>query len=327
MDPLIVFVIGVFLSIWSPIFRLQHGVSGQSTTAQCNRSSPLTQNSLGESPCVVLTSLWQVCTGNATVWGPLPQGDEYDPPKPDLGEVNACTCSSVIYVLVSACGWCQNRNYTTWAIWTTNCTSAQVTKGFPASIPSGIAVPHWAYMDVSGFGGSFDPTIALQIGDSPESSAGAPVTPSTSTTASSQPTIPISSTIPTSVPTPTTTKQNSDTGAIVGGSVGGFVVLAVAAILLMWFLGWGKDETAERELENKDYPPQSPEPPASPTLAESKYSYYATNQPRTSPPVSATLAGPAFAGSPKYPHGVLPDPSNNYARMSASGGYAGMPEV
>ncbi|KDQ54604.1 hypothetical protein JAAARDRAFT_399493 [Jaapia argillacea MUCL 33604] len=176
MNKILFFLTTLWLSFWLPVFQFHHGVKGQSATAaQCNRSSPLTQNSLGQSPCDDAAALWGVCTGDATPWPPLPNGSQYSPPQPDLGEVNPCTCSSVVYVLASACGWCQNQNFTTWATWTTNCTTAQQTKGFPSLIPSGIAIPHWAYMDVSGFGGNFDPTIALQLGGTSDTASQTPI--------------------------------------------------------------------------------------------------------------------------------------------------------
>jgi len=174
---------------------------------------------------------------------PLPVGSEYTGPW--LNQVNPCQCSTVVYSLVAACGLCQNRTADTWSSWQLNCT--QVSKSqFPEDIPSGTAIPAWAYLDVT-VNDIFN-LAAAQLDDA---------APASSATAS-KPTAALSSTTPlltfsdfsTPLATPTTTsgangggsgtsgtpKKSSNAGAIAGGVVGGIVGLASIAGIVGLFV-------------------------------------------------------------------------------------------
>ena len=92
-----------------------------------------TFNTLSQSPCDVAASLAAVCspTGRerslAYIWPvvllellehagfnlePLPSGYVYSGPRPE--SATSCRCSSVFYSTLSACGYCQGRNYLRW---------------------------------------------------------------------------------------------------------------------------------------------------------------------------------------------------------------------
>ena len=92
-----------------------------------------TFNTLNQSPCDVAASLAAVCspTGRehslAYIWpvillehagfnlDPLPSGYVYAGPRTE--SATSCRCSSVFYSMLSACGYCQSRNYQKWEFW------------------------------------------------------------------------------------------------------------------------------------------------------------------------------------------------------------------
>ncbi|KDQ49969.1 hypothetical protein JAAARDRAFT_74442 [Jaapia argillacea MUCL 33604] len=224
---------------------------------QCTIASPLSQNSLGQSPCVVIVDLWAYCTGLDETWQPLLPTESYAGPDAALGEVNPCSCSSVAYSMMSACGYCQGAAWTSWALYIAQCAGAQNT-GFPSPIPAGINIPHWAYIGPTTWSDGFwDPVAATSIGDSPESSAGGGTSATTAaaSTQSNTPStrLPSSSTTitfvsgsatatnsasspPKSPPAASTSASSkaSNVGPIVGGVVAGVVVIAGAAVAVMW---------------------------------------------------------------------------------------------
>jgi hypothetical protein len=115
---------------------------------------------------------------------PLLSGQQYTGPL--LGFANLCTCSTVTYSMVAACGFCQGGIWDTcvtsifiqhssallrcrrWTAWKFNCSPANISISscvalsrsravtlnllhlrFPISIPPGTTVPSWAYLDVT----------------------------------------------------------------------------------------------------------------------------------------------------------------------------------
>ncbi|KAI6128276.1 hypothetical protein EDD17DRAFT_846712 [Pisolithus thermaeus] len=187
-------------------------------------------NSKNQSPCLVAAYVESVCFGNQFNVQSLDPGNEYSCPSGN--NANACTCNTVTYSLLSACAACQNGTYVDWFAWVLNCSTTYV--GYPESIPSGTAIPHWAYQDVTP-DGNFNVTLAKAVGDRPETTA-----TNASTTASLTPS-PSSSTSSTSSPS---TQESNNTGAIVGGVVGGVVGLVAAAIAIWYFAfrGGGKSQ-------------------------------------------------------------------------------------
>jgi len=93
---------------------------------------------------------------------------------PSLSDADPCTCNSVTYSLVEACGGCQARSFILpFAQWKVNCTQAQVgsigesvfdvtflpsrpltlarrTPRFPSLLlPPGVEIPSWAKLNIS----------------------------------------------------------------------------------------------------------------------------------------------------------------------------------
>ncbi|KIK18931.1 hypothetical protein PISMIDRAFT_683337 [Pisolithus microcarpus 441] len=118
-----------------------------------------------------------------------------------------------------ACAWCQNLTYTDWPGWKFYCSTEYL--GYPENIPSGTAIPQWAYQNVI-VSGSFNATLAQVVGDSPESTATAySLSVLTNPTGSSTPSL--------------SSPKSNNAGAIVGGIVGGAVGLTAVAAVATWF--------------------------------------------------------------------------------------------
>lgn len=204
------------------LVQLPAEVIAQATDAVCLSQFNWMDNSKGQSPCFVAAYLESVCNnGQYTVPALLPDESYVGP---DADQATPCDCSAVTYSLIAACAICQNSSntYIAWSLWSFNCTTAYTT-GFPQNIPSGTAVPNWAYLDVT-TSDNFNVTLAQSVGDAPESTA-AQVKPTSSATLTSG----------TSSPTPTSSKS-SDVATIAGGVVGGVVGLAAIVALGTWFL-------------------------------------------------------------------------------------------
>ncbi|KAI6128297.1 hypothetical protein EV401DRAFT_1853747 [Pisolithus croceorrhizus] len=193
--------------------------TAQQTNVTCLPQFNWMDNSKNQNPCLVSAYVQSVCFGGQFAVTSLGPGTEYVGPYVD--EANDCECSSVTYSLVSACAYCQSYNYVSWPYWVTNCSSPYV--GYSENIPSGTAIPQWAYQNVT-LSGTFNVTLAQVVGDSPESTA-----TSAQVTASS---ISTSTDLTASL---TPTPKSNNTGAIVGGAVGGVVGLAAIAAVATWF--------------------------------------------------------------------------------------------
>jgi len=159
-------------------------------------------NSLGQSPCAVAAQLAGVCYNGVYSIPSLPPDEYYDNDPPDM-----CTCSTVIYSLASACGACQNTTWFSWNAWTVNCSAVDPPSTFSNTIPNGTKVPAWAFLDVTG--GTWNPVLSYQVGDSPEVSGG--------TSASKY-----------------NDHHSNKTAAIVGGVLGGIVFIVLTIVLMLW---------------------------------------------------------------------------------------------
>lgn len=219
------------------LLPLVANVAAQSSNVtQCIPAYSWAMNSKQQTPCLVAAYLEGVCTGQPFSVNSIPPGTHYL--GPDSSEANPCFCSTVAYSLVSACGGCQNRTFTSWGNWSLSCTSTEIAT-FPGAIPSGTDVPVWAYLDVTTFvNETFDPLAAQQsLTDSPVTSSITSASSylqqsSTVSTVISQPTV--------SALKPSSTAVNhasshSNAGAIAGGVVGGLVFFAVAALVALWW--------------------------------------------------------------------------------------------
>ncbi|KAI6132221.1 hypothetical protein EDD16DRAFT_1535435 [Pisolithus croceorrhizus] len=133
--------------------------TAQKTSAVCFSEYSWMNNSKNQNPCLVAAYLNGVCFGGQFTVESLPPGAEYSCPSGNYA--NACECNTVTYSLMSACATCQNGTHVDWPAWILNCSTSYV--GYPESIPSGTAIPHWAYQDVAP-SGNFNVTLAKAVG-------------------------------------------------------------------------------------------------------------------------------------------------------------------
>ncbi|KAF8623523.1 hypothetical protein AX15_006300 [Amanita polypyramis BW_CC] len=176
-------------------------------------------NSLGQGPCEVARYMGGACNNGVFYIPPLGTDQVYIGPTPN--NANECRCSSVLYSLLNACALCQHARVSQWDAYYGNCSTPYVAM-FPGQIPPGTAVPHWAYMDVTQFGG-FNATYAQQLSDSPESTAGSSAT---STPSSSPP------------------HKSSIAGPVAGGVVGGVIFVALVAVAVLLLLRYRRKSSA-----------------------------------------------------------------------------------
>ncbi|KAF9218335.1 hypothetical protein BS17DRAFT_87075 [Gyrodon lividus] len=306
-------------------------VVAQSSDVVCLSSYNWMDNSRGQNPCLVAAYLQGACNSGQFTVDTLPSGTHYIGPTAD--EQNPCQCSTVTYATISACGVCQNRTIIGWSSWDFNCSTVYPSI-FPVDIPSGTAVPAWAYQDVV-TSDMFNATLADTTGDNPESSAtrvqstGSAVATTTGGAVSASLTsLPSVTSTPSATPT---SSKSSNTGAIAGGVVGGIVGLAVIAGVITYFIIKKKRSQLPPSAQFND--------PA--TAASYTNSMYTTTNLLTPPPAQMTeqrLYDPSdpstFPTSPSSPtiftspsHNYQ-DPSINYSNQSGRpGGYSGAPEV
>ncbi|KDQ54612.1 hypothetical protein JAAARDRAFT_38291 [Jaapia argillacea MUCL 33604] len=219
---------------------LLHGVllnsidkgGAQKSLAVCLTPSLLPQsmysNSLHQDPCLVGAWLWGVCGGQVTI-GAIKPGVTYMTPG-QMGP-NSCICSSVWYAVMAACTLCQNGTNVNWQTWVSGCATGEVSVGtFPYSIPAGLAVPAWAYVDVTKTG-TFDLNNALELAKGPESTAvpSASATSSGSSNATSTASTSSTSTstgVP-SLPSVSSSSSSSSAPYIIAAAIGGVLALAL----------------------------------------------------------------------------------------------------
>ncbi|KAF8321056.1 uncharacterized protein EI90DRAFT_3080431 [Cantharellus anzutake] len=242
-------------------------VLAQETSVTCPYDFQWAFNSQGGSPCKVGSELIAVGTGGKWLVGPLLPGWEYIGPSPNSSGgyfPNACTCSSVVYQLMAACGSCQNRSYTSYPLWGRYSTGIAIAEGEyrPSLIPAGTLIPQWAYIKPSDFDGSFNLDAAKTIGDAPESSRVFSLSSTTSSTSNTLTTITITSTSTAS--NSAHGSRGSNTGAIVGGVVGGVVALAaLIAVVAIWIFkrmssDGGPAVHSQGRSKNHEHAPLSP---------------------------------------------------------------------
>jgi len=174
-------------------------------------------NTLNQSPCEVSAALGGVCIGGNFSLANLSPTQVYS--GPSAGFDTPCRCNTVYYSTLSACAVCQGASSNRWTYYSTNCTTVY-SQLFPSAIPSGIQVPHWAYLDVI-TADKFDPVLAKNAGGS-DSTAPPQATATSSTSSSSS---------------SSKAKNKTNVGAIAGGVVGGVVGLAlIVGGIVFWLL-------------------------------------------------------------------------------------------
>ncbi|PFH52185.1 hypothetical protein AMATHDRAFT_57539 [Amanita thiersii Skay4041] len=262
------------------------------------RFQPL-YNKAHRDPCRIAESLAGVCEVQGFNIPPLPQGNVYF--GPSSTEANDCRCNSVFYSMLSACAACQNRPWLSWTRYDTQCRNVTVTT-FPRSLPPGVGVPHYAYLDVS-VSGNFSLDDALNAGGV-ESTAPVPSSTSTSTSG--------------------THSGSNKAGAIAGGVVGGVVGAALLGGLALWWFWYRKRRSSASQSRlapvlnmqsttPTPYPiPISPPPklydPHDPTT------YPTAHDMQTPVPIAPSPAPMAMVGEQPRPQGT-------------PAGYSGAPEV
>jgi hypothetical protein len=226
---------------------LLRGTTAQTSDALCSAAYNWADNSLGQSPCVVAAFLLRQCSVSEIDIPVLPPGDHYDP-----GDSSSCNCNTVVYSLISACADCQGRMYDSWSAWSVNCTNV-FHSSFPDAIPSGTAVPAWAYLDVLS-SNNYSAAQAMADVDAPES------TPPAAATVTSPQTTTIFTYTPTASPT-AASSHSVNVGIIVGGVIGGLVVLGLVGGGIAWLvLRKKRDSRAGGIYEDRIQPMASPPP-------------------------------------------------------------------
>ncbi|KDQ54610.1 hypothetical protein JAAARDRAFT_399693 [Jaapia argillacea MUCL 33604] len=229
---------------WLLALSLSGAVQAQLLAYCTITPSVLTKNSLGQDTCFVYYELLTQCVGATVTLYPLTAGLTYNGPSVAKGiDPSACTCSSVNYMLASACGYCQNQAWVTFAEFTSNCAASEITIGYPDPVPEAVVVPAWATVSIP-TSYNFDPTAALEVGGASGSIGSSPTTAFTTTQ-----------------PLPTTNygspgASKSNVGAAVGGGVGGGVgLIAIVSGLIYW---WRKKRS--QPPSSGVYPQAPPQP-------------------------------------------------------------------
>ncbi|KIO16064.1 hypothetical protein M407DRAFT_39834, partial [Tulasnella calospora MUT 4182] len=153
---------------------------------------------------------------------------------PEGPDVSYCSCSSVVYSLVSACAQCQGFDWVSWSFWRGNCGQDMITTGeYPLDIPIGTGVPAWAYQNVAS-GDRWNQSLAL-----PQSTYYGTPTASISYHVSTAGDVATqtgaTSAAVTETGSPSNGSSKSNAGPIAGGVIGGIVILAIIGALV-WLL-------------------------------------------------------------------------------------------
>ncbi|PPR02063.1 hypothetical protein CVT24_011162 [Panaeolus cyanescens] len=237
----------------------------QETLAQSDASClpfyTWTFNSQDKTPCEVASSLLSVCNNGPFFVHALPDNSHYLGPVTVAG-ATPCECNTVVYSLMSACGACQGKTYLSWSVWSANCPTTY-TSGYPEQIPQGVAVPGWAYLDVTA-NDNFDQTNARANANATESTLIVPTpTPTpvptssslssngtrshsktqshsnssthvsdTSTTASSSTPPPVPTSSAASAAAKEEAQSNLVGGAVVGSVMGAAIIIAIVAYFI-----------------------------------------------------------------------------------------------
>ncbi|KAJ3783929.1 hypothetical protein GGU10DRAFT_359575 [Lentinula aff. detonsa] len=302
-------LLGIFLGLFS---LLVLGVDGQIVAPSCNASLDFqwSFNTLDQSPCVVASYLGQACDAQYSIPS-LNSSEPYS--GPSLGaQANACQCSSVMYILLSACGACQGGSFITWSAYIQNCSSIYPTI-FPENIPSGTKVPRWAYQNVTAED-DFNPTEAQAVGDAPESTGTAPPTGSTSV----------------STPTVTSSALNqgkkTNAGAIAGGVVGGVVVLLLAVAALLYLRRRQRHRKKRAAAANviDDKPRPYPVGPVSSDTIDTGTGFHASIPTMSMPSAGMRLYNPSDPSTfPPTALSTSPSPPANHSPQSSETGVTG----
>ncbi|KAI0721996.1 hypothetical protein C8T65DRAFT_172407 [Cerioporus squamosus] len=330
-------------------------VKAQYTLAECDSTTEdytWMENSKGHSPCLVAAYLLVPCVGPVSV----PRLDPVQMPAyiGPLEQTEACGCNSVMYSLLEACQTCQadgSVDLLSWLEYSTNCTDP-VLLSYPNPIPSGTAIPAWAFQDVTTLN-VFDVAEAELTGDTPESTASPPA--STSTTSTFSAALGATATLPSSSSSSTTTsstspsfttgapaesgdghRKSSNVGAIVGGVVGGVLgFLSLGSAIVYMLLRQRKlDRKAEAQASGRpmstvtdvDGPSEKPM-----SIMSVPSMIYDPDDPRTFPSVTdpSPLDTRAASPTPSIPPGPVAGHMHSFSALQnyTTSGYNGSEHV
>ncbi|KZV96793.1 hypothetical protein EXIGLDRAFT_732361 [Exidia glandulosa HHB12029] len=201
------------------VLVLAAGALSQKTNVTCNSDTSILNNHLGQNPCLVTAYLLTPCATPIIV-GP-PQTGVYGIPGTGLPS-NQSTCSSVTYMMLSACSACQGITANPPAGFGTWIALGPLTYINPFSlsipIPDGTAIPAWAFDDLVNNG--FDLGLVEVQASANSTSPAGPTSQQSggggkSTPVGAVPDLPIAK--------------------IVGGVIGGLAALVLGA-LAVWFI-------------------------------------------------------------------------------------------
>ncbi|KDQ54543.1 hypothetical protein JAAARDRAFT_60526 [Jaapia argillacea MUCL 33604] len=132
----------------------------------CGDNYAWMNNSMTQSPCLVVAYLVEQCTIDPSpLVPPLQPGQSYSPASQSTGEL--CSCSWAAYNLLSACTVCQGENVLGWEAYSADCGNiASTTTYFPSSlpIPNDTILPYWSTTNPKTWpNATFDVTTAQNI--------------------------------------------------------------------------------------------------------------------------------------------------------------------
>ncbi|KAH9941815.1 uncharacterized protein BXZ73DRAFT_74996 [Epithele typhae] len=313
--------------------------NAQGTDAVCLTGFAWMDNSLGQSPCLMTSYLYTPCYGNTgSNITALHSGFVYTgATSPATG--TDCVCSTVTFSVLAACAACQGFGLAIdpWPKYSNFCTNSFIEK-YPFDIPTGTAIPAWAFMDIPNTAnGTLDLALAEKEASSnlPESTppASSSTTASSSSTTSTNPSTTTqgdtsttrgggpSSSSPSSAgstqtqgtngdPNANSPPKSSNAGPIAGGVVGGLAVLGLAGGAVFYFLRkrqqpaygagtWsGPDDQMGQRYGTEPAVPVTPNPFAGGAVVESQPMLYDPNDPRTFPNTSGQPSDESSYGQP-----------------------------
>jgi hypothetical protein len=216
---------------------------------------------------------------------------------PSVANANSCRCSSVYYSLLSACAYCQGRNYLKWSAYNSNC-STVYSSVFTQQIPVGVKVQAWAYQNVD-VADNFNVTLA-QTTKGTESSRAAAASSTRSTK--------ISTGGPSSTGASASDSSSVNVPAIVGGVVGGVVGLGLIGGLIAFLIVQRKKASSKSyqpgfQPQNMTYTPNTTASLVATTTSPGPGSpgrVYDPNDPTTYPAVDGHNTGGSYAGADPY---------------------------
>ncbi|KAF5338245.1 hypothetical protein D9758_012831 [Tetrapyrgos nigripes] len=239
---------------FSPLFLSLSSLSGvvsfpskrsSTSDAKClaDATYAWTTNAEKQSPCLLAATVIAPCSAGGT-WNvpPLNEGYSYNHPSVSNGSVTSCYCSWAAYNLLNACTVCQGQeeSVTTWLSFTQECGSlASTDTYYPADISVKVdaMLPYYAIQNpLSWTGSKFNSSQAITKSqghsdiDIAAVNAASTASSSISTTATISPSA--------ASPTVTVSKDSGQVsiGAIAGGTVVGFVIVLLSAVIGIWFL-------------------------------------------------------------------------------------------